>query len=103
MTKYNSHRVITIALPVPSALELQLHQYRVSPENIATLAQANVRYVTLAFIALLQKKESLVQRAHIVKEMLQPVKDAKLDIIVKKVLEFLVQQAFTKIKLIKLV
>ena len=103
MTKYNSHRVITIALPVPSALELQLHQYRVSPENIATLAQANVRYVTLAFIALLQKKESLVQRAHIVKEMLQPVKDAKLDILVKQVLELFVKKVLTKITLIKLV
>ena len=103
MTKNNRHRVIPIALPGPSALEQQLNQYRVNPENIATLAQANVRYVTLAFIALLQKKESLVQRAHIVKEMLQPVKDAKLDILVKKVLELFVQKALTKIKLIKLV
>ena len=103
MTKNNRHRVIPIALPGPSALEQQLNQYRVNPENIATLAQANVRYVTLAFIALLQKKESLVQRAHIVKEMLQPVKDAKLDILVKKVLELFVQKALTKITLIKLV
>ena len=72
-------------------------------ENIATITQANVRYVNLAFIALLHHKESLVQRAHIVKEMLQPVKDAKLDIIVYKVLDILVQKALTIIKLIKVV
>ena len=41
--------------------------------------------------------------AHIVKEMLQLVKDAKLDIIVKIMLEFLVWLAITKIRLIKLV
>ena len=73
------------------------------PENIASVASTNVKYVTLAFIALLQKKKSFVQRAHIVKEMLQPVKDAKLDIIVYKVLDILVQKALTIIKLIKVV
>jgi len=90
MTKKDRHRVITIALPVPSALEAAVNQYRVKLDNLAKLAMADVRHVPLAFTALLQKKKSFVQRAHIVKEMLQPVKDAKLDIIVNKVLEFLV-------------
>lgn len=104
MTYKDSHQhVIKYVLPVSSAHQEQLNQYRVKPENIASVAITNVTYVTLAFIALLQKKESLVQRAHIVKEMLQPVKDAKLDIIVYKVLDILVQKALTIIKLIKVV
>ena len=104
MTYKDSHHiVIKYVLPVSSAHTEQLNQYRVKPENIAPAAITIVPYVTLAFIALLQKKKSFVQRAHIVKEMLQPVKDAKLDIIVYKVLELLVQQAITKITLIKLV
>jgi hypothetical protein len=110
MTKKTSNRVVLLALWVPSALELQLNQYRVNLENMLTITQANVRYVNLAFFALLHNKEALVQRAHIVKEMLQPVKDAKLDIIVDKVdmmdkvlLNFLVQMALTKITLINLV
>ena len=103
MTKKDRHGVITIALPVPSALEAQFNQYRVKPDNLAQLAMTNVRHVPLAFTALLQKKESFVNRAHIVKVMLQPVKYAKLDILVNKVLELFVKKALTKITLIKLV
>lgn len=103
MTKKDRHRVITIALPVPSAQEAQFNQYRVKPDNLAQLAMTNVRHVPLAFTALLQKKKSFVHRAHIVKEMLQPVKIVKLDIIVYKVLDILVQKALTIIKLIKVV
>ena len=67
------------------------------------LVLLHATYVPLAFTALLQKKESFVNRAHIVKVMLQPVKYAKLDILVNKVLELFVQKALTKIKLIKLI
>ena len=104
MTYKDSHQcVIKYVLPVSSAHTEQLNQYRVKPVNIASAAITIVTYVTLAFIALLQKEKSFVQRAHIVKEMLQPVKDAKLDILVKKVVELFVQKALTKITLIKLV
>ncbi len=103
MTKKDKHHVVNNALPVPSAHQEQLNQYRVKPENLAQLTQALVKYVPLAFTALLQKKKSFVHRAHIVKEMLQPVKIVKLDIIVYKVLDILVQKALTIIKLIKVV
>ncbi len=100
MTKKNREFVITNVLPVPSALEAQFNQYRVKPDNLAQLAMTNVRHVALAFIALLQKKKSFVHRAHIVKEMLQPVKIVKLDILVYKVIELFVQQVLSQIKLI---
>jgi hypothetical protein len=103
MTKKDRNLVTTIALPVPSALEAQFYQYRVKPDNLAQAAMTNVRHVPLAFTALLQKKESFVNRAHIVKVMLQPVKYAKLDILVYKVLELIVHMALTKITLIKLI
>ena len=102
MTKKDRYGVVITVLPVPSALEAQFNQYRVKPDNLAQMAMTNVRHVPLAFTALLQKKESFVNRAHIVKVMLQPVKYAKLDILVNKVLELFVQKALTKITLINL-